>query len=68
MGLISFLLLVVVVVVLTWLAVWAIGYFAPGHPAVVDHILWGVAIVIILVYFAQAIGLWGYDPKIPRLR
>lgn len=68
MGLFAFLLTSVVVIFLCWLAVYAAGYLAPGHPALVDKLLWGVGIVIILVLFLQATGLLAHDVMIPRVR
>lgn len=68
MGLFEFLLLSVVIVFVCWLAVYAAGYLAPGHPAIVDKLFWGLGVVIILVMFIQATGLLGHDVQIPRLR
>ena len=68
MGVIEFFIICVVVVVLGWLAVWAMGQFAPGHPKIVDNIIWGVVVLVIVVLLVQALGLTGYDPKIPRIR
>lgn len=68
MGLIEFFVLVVVVVVLAALATWAISQFAPGTPGIVTRIVWGVAVVIIVVTLLRAIGLFGVDPQIPRIR
>jgi hypothetical protein len=68
MGLIEFFILVIVVVVLAALTVWAIGQFAPGTPAIVPRLIWGVAVVIIIFTLVQALGLMGHDPQIPRLR
>ncbi len=68
MGLFAFLLTVVVIMFLCWLAVYAIGYLAPGHPGIVDKLIWGVGIVIVLVMFLQATGLVAHDVMIPRLR
>ncbi len=68
MGLFEFLIISVVVVFICWLAVYAAGYLAPGHPAIIDKLFWGLGVVIILVMFIQAIGLIGHDVMIPRLR
>lgn len=68
MGLFAFLITAVVVIFLCWLAVYAAGYLAPGHPAIVDKLLWGIGIMIILVLFLQATGLLSHDVMIPRLR
>jgi hypothetical protein len=68
MGLFEFLIVVVLVVFACWLAVYAVGYLAPGHPAIIDKLIWGVGIVIILVLFLQATGILAHDVQIPRLR
>ncbi len=68
MGLIAFLVTAVVVILFCYLAVYAANYLAPGHPAIIDKLLWGVGIVIILVLFLQATGLLAHDVPIPRLR
>jgi hypothetical protein len=68
MGVIEFFVFAVVVVLLGWIAVFALGKLAPGHPAMVDNIIWFVVILVIVLMLAQAMGLTGYDPKIPRVR
>jgi hypothetical protein len=68
MGLIEFFVFIVIVVVLGWLAVWGLGQLAPGHPAIIDKIIWFVVVLLIVVVLFQAIGLVGHDPQIPRLR
>ena len=68
MGVIEFFIFAVVVVILGWLAVFALGKLAPGHPAIIDTIIWCVVVLVIVVMLAQAMGLTGYDPRIPRLR
>jgi hypothetical protein len=68
MGVIELFLAIVVVVLLGWLAVYALAALAPGHPATIDNIIWFVVIVIVLVFVANAFGLIGRDPLVPRLR
>ncbi len=68
MGIVEFFILAVVVVLLGWLAVFALGKLAPGHPAMVDNIIWFVVVIVILVTLLSAMGLTGYDPRIPRVR
>ena len=68
MGFIEFLVLCFVVVGIAWLAVWALGYFWTGHPAIIDKVIWGIAIAIILVTLIRATGLLAHDPQIPKLR
>ena len=68
MGIAEFFILAVVVVLLGWLAIFAMGQLAPGHPATIDKIIWFVVIIVILITLLNAMGLLGYDPRIPRLR
>ena len=60
--------LLVVIALLGYLAVWVLGKLAPGHPGIIDNIIWFVVVLVILVVLIQAMGLTGYDPKIPRVR
>lgn len=68
MGIFEFFLLILVVALAAALTAWAIGYFAPGAPPIVVKIVWGVAVLIIIVALLQALGLIGAGPQIPRLR
>lgn len=68
MGLVEFFVLVLVVVILAALTVWAIGQFAPGTPAMIPKLIWALALLIIVVALLRAVGLFGLDPQIPRLR
>ncbi len=68
MGVIEFFVFAVLVVVLGWLAVFAMGKLAPGHPSQVDTIIWFVVVLVIIVVLVQAMGLLGHDPQIPRIR
>lgn len=68
MGVIEFFVYIIVVVAVAWVTVWLINWFFPGHPAIIDKIVWGVAVVLILFMLGDAIGLWAHDPRIPRLR
>lgn len=67
MGLFEFLLIVVLVVFACWLAVYAANYLAPGHPDIVDKLIWGVGILIILILFLQATGILSHDVRIPHV-
>jgi len=67
-GIVEFFIIAVVVVLLGWLAIYAIGTLAPGHPKMIDNIIWFVVVLVIIVMLLQALGLTGYDPRIPRLR
>jgi hypothetical protein len=66
MGLIELLIYVVVVTLIGWLAIWVLGQVAPGHPAVIDRIIWVVVVLIIVLVLVRAFGL--VDPQVPRLR
>jgi len=68
MGLVEFAILCFVVCLIAWAAVWAIGYFIPTVPAIVPKLIWGVAVLIIVVALLRATGIMGLDPQIPRLR
>jgi hypothetical protein len=68
MGIIEFFIIVFVCCVLAFLINWALAKFAPGTPAIVPMVVWGVAVLIILVTLARAMGLMGIDPQIPRIR
>jgi hypothetical protein len=68
MGLFEFLLFAVVVVLAVAATVWIINYMSPDHPKVIDKGFWALAVVMILWALASAIGLFGHDPQIPRIR
>ncbi len=69
MGVFEFLFLTIAVVLLAALAIWVIGYFSPSPvPAIIPKIIWGVVILVLLYVLANAVGLFGHDVQIPRLR
>lgn len=68
MGLIEFLVIVVICCAFAAVACWVLAHYVPGTPAFVPAVIWGVAILIILVTLFRALGLWGIDPQIPRVR
>ena len=68
MGLIEFIIFCLIVCAIGWIGVWLLGYFVPGHPAIVDKIIWGLVIIMIILKLVQATGLMSYDPQIPRIR
>jgi len=68
MGLIEFFVVVLVCCFLAWAACWLLGKFAPGTPAFVPMVIWTVAVIIIVFTLVKALGLYGIDPQIPRLR
>ena len=59
------LLYVVLVVLIGYLAIWVLGRLAPGHPALVDNIIWVVVVLVIVLVLARAFGL--SDVAVPRL-
>ena len=67
MGLIEFIILCVVTLVIVWVGVWLLGMFAPGHPAIIDRLIWGVAVIIIVFALVRATGIMSHDPQIPRV-
>ena len=56
---------VVLVVLIGYLAIWVLGRLAPGHPALVDNIIWVVVVLIVVLVLARAFGL--SDVAVPRL-
>ena len=68
MGIIELFFLIFLTVGIGWLMILALGTFMPGHPGMIDNVVWFVVIVVVLVILAQAFGLTGYDPRVPRLR
>lgn len=68
MGLIEFFIVVIICCALAAVACWLLAKFVPGTPPFVPVVIWGVACLIILVTLAKALGLYGIDPQIPRLR
>ena len=57
MGLIELLIYIVVVVLIGWLAIWVLGQLAPGHPAVIDKIIWVVVVLIVVLVLVRAFGI-----------
>ena len=68
MGFLSFLVLILVVCALAYGGCWVLGKMVPGHPVIIDYIIWGVALFIIGMALLNATGLTSYDPQIPRLK
>jgi hypothetical protein len=63
---VSLLLTIVVVVLICWVAVWIIGQIAPGHPAVIDRMIWILCVVVVALVLIQAFGI--ADVPVPRVR
>ena len=66
MGLLELLIYIVVVVALGYLAIWVLGQLAPGHPPMIDRIIWVVIVLIVVLVLVRAFGI--VDPPVPRLR
>ena len=67
MGLIEFIILCVVTLVIAWGGVLVLGLVAPGHPAIIDRLIWGVAVIIIVFALVRATGIMSHDPQIPHV-
>ncbi len=67
MGVFELFVYIVIVAVLGFGAVWVLGKLAPGHPVIIDNIIWVVVVLVIAVVLLQAFGLAGHDPRVPRL-
>ncbi len=65
MGLISLGLFIVIAVVIGYVIIWVLGALAPGHPAIIDNLIWVIVVLIVLVTVFRALG--GTDVQIPRL-
>lgn len=63
----ALLLYIVVVALLGFLAVWVLGRLAPGHPGMVDNVIWVVVVILIVAMALQAFGVIGGGPMVPHL-
>ena len=63
---IGLLLYVVVVVLIGYLAVWVLGKLAPGHPAIIDNVIWVLVVIVCILVILRALGV--ADVPVPRLR
>lgn len=61
----SLLIYVVFVVLIGWLALWVLGRLAPGHPPIIDNIIWVVVVLVIFITLIRAFGV--SDVPVPRL-
>jgi hypothetical protein len=57
---------IIVAVLLGYLAIWVLGKLAPGHPAIIDNIIWVVVVLFVVLLVARAVGI--VDIPVPRLR
>jgi len=63
---IGLLLYVVVVVLIGYLAVWVLGKLAPGHPSIIDNVIWVLVVIVCILVILRALGV--ADVPVPRLR
>lgn len=66
MGLLAFGIFCILVICIAYLIIWVAGKLAPNHPTFVDNVIWVLAVLIIVVMLAGALGL--HDVMIPRIR
>jgi len=59
------LIYVVLIVLIGWLAVWVLGQIAPGHPAIIDNIVWVAVVLMVVLVLVRALGI--ADVPVPRL-
>jgi len=59
------LLYIVLVVLIGYLGAWILGGLAPGHPPLIDNIIWVVIVIVIVIVLARALGV--SDVAVPRL-
>jgi len=65
MGLLSLGIFIVLVLCIAALIVWVAGKLAPDDQALVDNLVWVLAVLVIVVQIASALGL--HDVLIPRV-
>lgn len=63
---ISLLLTMVIVVVICGVAVWVLGQLVPGHPPIIDALIWVLCVLLVLYLLVGALGI--VDIPLPRLR
>ena len=56
MGLIEFGITIVIVALIGWVLIVALDHLAPSHPAVLNHLIWAVVVIIALVKFVALVG------------
>lgn len=56
MGLVEFGITIVILALIGWVLNVALDHLAPGHPAVLNHLIWAVVILIALVRFVAVLG------------
>jgi len=66
MGLLAFGVFCLITVGIAYFLVWILDRLLPGHPGIIDSIIWVLAVIIIVFQLAGALGL--HDVTIPRLK
>lgn len=59
------LLYVVLIVLIGWLAIWVLAKLAPGHPPIIDNIIWVVVVLMVVLVLARAFGIM--DVPVPHV-
>lgn len=67
MGFLAFGIFCFITLAMAWIIIWVLGYFLPGHPALVDKIIWGIALLMIVLKLLAVTGLMAHDPQIPHV-
>jgi len=67
MGLLAFVIFVFIVLAIAWCGIWLLNTFLPEHPAIVDKLIWALALFIILFKLLQVTGIMSHDPVIPHV-
>ncbi len=65
MGFLTLGLFIVLVVLIAYFLIWVLSQLAPGHPAIIDTLIWVLAVCLIVIQMAFALGL--HDVPIPRV-
>ena len=65
---ISLFFTIILAVVIGRCAVWLLGKFAPGHPSIIDNIIWGLVVLFVILLVLSAVGVTVHDVPVPRLR
>jgi hypothetical protein len=63
---VQLLLTIVLLVLLCAAAVWVMGQLAPGHPPIIDRLIWVVCVILVAFVLISAFGL--VDIPVPRFR
>ena len=65
MGFLELLLIIVLILAIAAFGVWLAGMLAPGHPTIIDNLMWVIAVLLILYVLAGALGV--HDVRVPRV-